>query len=234
MFMRAFYHESGMVVGNLWRGLRWLAAALAGLVLVYAVAGVVGGAMPVNREWRSPARGIRVWLIDNGVHTDLVLPADALGIDWRRIARPTDLADPRYGGWGWVAIGWGDRRFYLETPEWQDVRPATVLAAAVGSEHTVLHVAYSPEPRAGAHPHAVTLRPEEYRRLAGFVRGSFRIEQGRLRHWHGYDAFDAFYDARGHYSAIRTCNAWVGAALRAAGVRVGWWTPFPVTVMGWF
>jgi uncharacterized protein (TIGR02117 family) len=205
-------------------------AVLLLIVLAYAAAGLVGGAIPTNTGWREPPNGVRVWLIDNGIHTDLVLPADA----WRDLARPADLADPRYARWGWVAIGWGDRRFYLETPEWQDVRPATVVEAAIGSDRTVLHMAYIPEPALGSHARAIMLRPEEYRRLAAFVRTSFRVEQGGLRHWRGYDAFDAFYDARGHYDAIHTCNAWVGDALRASGVRVGWWTPFPATVMGWF
>ena len=52
--------------------------------------------------------------------------------------------------------------------------------------------------------------------------------------YRGYAGYDAFYTARGHYSAIRTCNAWTGDALRYAGVRIGRWTPFPVTVMRWF
>lgn len=222
------------IIRRIARALRFSAIALAALLLGYGAAGLVGGAIPANPGWRAPASGVRIWLIDNGVHTDLVLPADALGIDWRRLARPEDLGDPRFARWRWVAIGWGDRRFYLETPEWKDVRPATVLAAAIGSDHTVLHIAYMPEPAPGAHARTVLLRPGEYRRLAAFVRARFGIRQGRVRHWRGYDAFDAFYEARGRYDAIDTCNAWAGAALRAAGVRIGRWTPFATTVMQWF
>jgi uncharacterized protein (TIGR02117 family) len=77
----------------------------------------------------------------------------------------------------------------------------------------------------------IMLRPDDYRRLAAFIRASVRPGGG---HQHGYGPGDAFYDATGHYDAITTCNAWTGAALRAAGVRVGVWTPFPVTVMAWF
>jgi len=82
---------------------------------------------------------------------------------------------------------------------------------------------------------AITLRPEEYRRLADFVHKCFKKEGGeRPVHQYGYVANHSFYDAHGHYSAITTCNAWTGNALRHAGVRVGAWTPFPVTVLGWF
>ncbi|MEJ8631383.1 DUF2459 domain-containing protein [Sphingomonas sp. I4] len=38
---------------------------------------------------------------------------------------------------------------------------------------------------------------------------------------------------KGRYSAAHTCNNWTGNALAAAGVRMGWWTPFPWTVMRW-
>ena len=50
----------------------------------------------------------------------------------------------------------------------------------------------------------------------------------------GYFGYDAFYEGTGRYSAVRTCNSWTGAALAAAGIRVGAWTPFPVTVLWWF
>jgi len=110
--------------------------------------------------------------------------------------------------------------------------------AGIGSDRTVMHVDHVPEPRIDAGDgdiRAITLRPEEYRRLAEFVHKSFKNEGGeRPVHHYGYDVYDSFYDARGHYSAITTCNAWTGDALRHAGVRVGAWTPFPVTVLGWF
>jgi uncharacterized protein (TIGR02117 family) len=74
------------------------------------------------------------------------------------------------------------------------------------------------------------LRPEEYRRLTTFISASF-AKFGEMRS--GYARYDAFYPATGRYSAVRTCNAWTGEALRAAGVRIGRWTPFPSTVMRW-
>ena len=114
-----------------------------------------------------------------------------------------------------------------------------MAAAAIGSDRTVMHVDHVPPPRVGADSdgdvRAIILRPEEYRRLADFIRASFRSEGGlRPAHQYGYADYDSFYDANGHYNAITTCNSWTGNALRHAGVRVGAWTPFPVTVLGWF
>lgn len=217
---------------------RWLergAGALALLVMGYAAAGMVGGAIPANTRWTPPARGVRIYVESNGVHTGLVLPVIAAGVDWRGLLRPEDLADPRYAALSHVAIGWGERTFYLETATWADVRPMTVLSAAVGSDRTVMHVDHIRNPGTSDDSRAVVLRPEEYRRLAAFVRASFAAAPG-ARAWHrtGYTVNDAFYAATGRYDAVRTCNSWTGAALRHAGVRVGAWTPFPVTVLGWF
>lgn len=212
------------------RALTEVARAAVALLGAYAAAGLVGGAVPVNAGWRPPARGVTIWVEDNGIHTDLVLPKLAPGVDWRPFAPAADLRDPRYGGYGYLAVGWGERAFFLETPGWADVRPGTVLRAAIGSRATLLHVEHVPRPAPAADVRRIVLRPAEYRRLAAFLRAGLESR----RRWPGYAGNDVFYAARGRYSAVATCNAWTGAALAAAGVRIGRWTPFPVTVLGWF
>jgi len=197
----------------------------------YGVAGAIGGMIPTNSGSVRPAQGIPVIIESNGVHTGLVLPKVAAGVDWRDLMPARDLADPRYAGYDHVAIGWGDRKFYVETPTWADVRPMTMLWAALGSGQTVLHVEHVAAPKPGPDARVILLRPGEYRRLAAFIRASFAP-----RGWHrtGYGMDDAFYAATGRYDAIHTCNAWTGDGLRVAGVRVGAWTPFSATVLHWF
>lgn len=201
------------------------------MVAGYASAGLIGGSVPVNAGWRPPSQGVRIYIESNGVHTGIVVPKVAAGVDWRPIARPEHLADPRYAGYDHLSFGWGERDFYLGTPRWADLRIRTVLAAASGSSRTLVHVDHLPEPKPADDVRGVTLRPEEYRRLAAFIRATFAE---RARVYRGYGPYDAFYEARGRYSLVRTCNSWTGEALARAGVRVGRWTPFPVTVMEWF
>lgn len=220
-----------MNVAGVARVAKGAGVAIAALLLLYAAAGLVGGLLPANRDWRPPADGVTIWVEANGIHTGLVLPKVAAGIDWRSRVPAADLRDPRYGAYDHVVFGWGERTFYLETPTWADVRPRTVLAAGVGSDRTLMHVEHVPRPRAGWDVRPVVLRPTEYRALARSIAASFAP---RARALPGYGSSDVFYEARGRYDAISTCNAWTGATLRSAGVRVGAWTPFPVTVMRWF
>jgi uncharacterized protein (TIGR02117 family) len=209
----------------------WLGLALYG----YAAAGLIGGAIPSNADWRQPHDGVRVFVESNGVHVSIVMPKLAAGpgwrVDWRPLVPAAHLRDPRYGGYDHVAFGWGDADFYLNTPTWRDVRLGTVLAAAAGSERTVMHVAHGPAPAIGKDVRAIVLTADQYRRLADHIRTHFAA---RPAHQTGYGVNDVFYAADGRYSALRTCNAWAGDALRHAGVRVGAWTPFPATILWWF
>lgn len=202
--------------------------------VAYMVAGLIGGAIPANRGWVEPEQGIAVWVEDNGIHTGIVLPLVGGGEDWRDLISPYDARDPAYGRHSHVAFGWGDRDFYVNTPRWRDLRPMTVVNAAIGSDDTVMYVERIAEPRPAAHVRRVLLRPEEYARLTTFIRQSFDVgPSGVAGAQPGYADHDSFYTAKGRYTAFNTCNTWTGRALRTAGVRLGVWTPFSVTVMTW-
>jgi uncharacterized protein (TIGR02117 family) len=202
-----------------------LVGALVLVVLVYLAAAGLGAGVTANGG-RKPVRdGVRIYVADNGAHTDLILPAAA----FRDFARQEHLADPRYGAEPYLAFGWGNRDFYLHTAQWRDINLWRTAKALVGIGSTVLHVAHVPEPRAGGSVRAVVLSPAEYRRLVEHVRGT--VAAGPVVR--GYGPRDAFYSAKGGYSAINTCNEWTGRGLRKAGVRMGVWTPLPWGVMLW-
>lgn len=208
-----------------------IAASGTGVLLAYPAAGVVGGLIPSNAAWSPPVRGVTIYIESNGIHTGIVMPKRAAGVDWRGVFPARDLADPRYGRFDHVSVGWGQRDFYIGTPTWWDLKPSVVLAAALGSNRTLVHVDHVPQPAPDGEIRRLVVRPAEYRRLAAYVRAS--LMPGGERH-RGYFRYDVFYAAHGRYSAVHTCNAWVGDALRFAGIRIGAWTPFPGAVMRWF
>ena len=220
--------EIGHLLGRLARRVVLVVALAVG---GYATAGMIGGSIPANAGEVQPTEGIRIFIEDNGIHTGIVMPVAAAGVDWRGTFPARDLADPRYAGFDHVAVGWGDRAFYVETPTWSDINLLLILRAAIGSARTVLHVEHVSAPATGSTVRAIVLTPDQYRRLAAFVRNTLG-PSGKVAN--GYSADDVFYAARGTYSAVATCNEWTGRALRHAGVRIGAWTPFPITVMGWF
>ena len=219
-------------MARLWAFVELVIGAIVVVLLGYGAAGMIGGALPTNIGWQPPIDGVPIVVETNGVHTGIIVPMTAAGVDWRDIARPADIADPSLAARGYLAIGWGERAFYLGTPRWSDIRLSTTLHAATGSDETLVHIEHVSWPAPSEDQRIVMLRPEEYQRLDSFIRSS--MDGPNPAHRFGYDRHDAFYQGRGRYDAIRTCNTWTGDALRYAGVRIGAWTPFSVTVMGWF
>ena len=48
-------------------------------------------------------------------------PEQAAGVDWTDTFPARDLGEPRYAGWDHVAVGWGERDFFVGTPTWWDL-----------------------------------------------------------------------------------------------------------------
>ena len=210
--------------GRRWKGRR-LGLAVIALPALYLLAALVGSLVPVNRQWREPSRGIPIYLADNGIHVDIIMPAKAEGLDWAPLVPKSDFAapDPRAR---WVAFGSGEERVYLETPRWKDITPRTIWSALTGGNR-VMHVEWVGDPAYA--DYEIRLRPEEYRRLWAAVRSDFELDRSsRPRHidYPGYGRSDAFYRATGKASALRTCNSWAANRLRIAGVKTSLWPPF--------
>lgn len=203
---------------------KWVGRLLSLLLAIpaaYLVAALIGSLVPVNRGWSEPEQGTTVYLIANDIHTDIVMPINAGGLDWRRLFPMRDFAavDPNAS---FIAFGAGERHVYLETPRWRDVTARTLWSALAGGER-VLHVAYIEAP--STEVRAIRLRPEEYRRLWSAIRADLGGPPQRIDH-PGYGSSDAFYRSIGRANAIRTCNSWAADKLRLAGVRTSLWPPF--------
>lgn len=202
-----------------------LLTALLALPALYMIAALVGSLVPVNRGWTEPAQGTTVYLATNAIHTDLILPVKAQGLDWAPLLPNRDFAAPPAGA-AWVAFGSGEERVYLDTPTWWDITPRTIWSALTGGRR-VMHVEYVQSPFYAARQ--IHLRPEEYRRLWAAIRADFVLDPygrpKRIDH-PGYGPDDAFYRATGRANAVRTCNAVVARWLSLAGVETSVWPPF--------
>lgn len=192
---------------------------------IYLVAALIGSLVSVNRGWSEPARGTTVYIADNGIHADIIMPVSAQGLDWRPLIPRSDFAAPDADA-RWIAFGSGERRVYLNTPTWRDITPATIWSALAGGTR-LMHVEYVASPYYAARQ--IRLRPEEYRRLWAAIRADFALDaRGRPQRIDhpGYGRSDAFYEATGKANAVRTCNAVAARWLGLAGVKVSLWPPF--------
>ena len=205
---------------------KWFARLLSvvlALPALYLAAALIGSLIPVNRSWTEPAKGTTIYLADNGVHADIIMPVEAQGLDWSAFVSRSDMPSAQAQ---WIAFGSGEQRVYLNTPTWWDITPRTIWSALTGGKR-VMHVEYVANPAYAVRQ--IRLRPQEYRRLWAAIRTDFALDDRgrpqRIAH-PGYGPSDAFYHAVGKESALRTCNSSVANWLRLAGVKTSAWPAF--------
>lgn len=186
---------------------------------------------PANKNAEIGSTQFEAYVISNGVHVDFVFPVQSSITDWREIFPLEDFPVRPFSP-HWISIGWGDREFYLNTPEWKDLTFERAWGALSGSNRTLLHVSYFQKNQLSERAYKLDLSEESYRQLLGHVVKSLAIRENKaipVQHY-SYGSSDAFYEAMGSYNVLKTCNTWVGDGLEFAGYEVGAWTPFPSNV----
>ncbi|MGB7371279.1 DUF2459 domain-containing protein [Erythrobacter sp.] len=216
------------------RILRWVAAILLAPVILFALAAWIGSSIPRNGDWIEPdpsdGRTIPILIGHNGIHTEIVMPLVSPEMDWRPVFPARDIA-AAFRPYTHVAVSWGERAFFLETPEWSDLDPITAIDAMTGGEG-IVHVAHYVRPATSQDYRILHLRPSEYAALVRDI--AMQLDPAETREiLPGYDRYDVFYTARGRYHIGNTCNQWTGDRLAAAGIAIGQWTPMAGGVMKW-
>jgi uncharacterized protein (TIGR02117 family) len=219
------------VLKRIFRGFVRCCQLLVFLLVSYFLIAFIG-LIPVNNDFEPTVGGVEIMVTSSEIHADFVLPIRNETVDWTEHLLPSDFTGNIRGSTH-VALGWGNKEFYIETPTWADLKAATVIRALFTPSETCMHVNMWNEQDVPEGSRKTTISQEQYRGLVDYIRGSFRRDaDGRflLIAGRGYGSNDAFYHANGSYHALNTCNCWVGRGLRAAGVRTGWFTPLPNTV----
>lgn len=196
---------------------------------VYVLMALLLPFIPVNKDkdYTSP-NDLTVYIMSNGVHTDIVVPVKTVWMDWTRYIRytDTDLKDTTYP---YVGIGWGDKGFYLQTPTWADLKFATAFKAMTGLSSSAIHATFYKNIVPDSSTVAIHISKEDYKDLTKFITKRFDLDdKGNTIHIRsvndGYGDMDAFYEARGSYNLFYTCNTWSNNALKAAHQKAALWT----------
>lgn len=218
----------------------WRLGKLCGGLLLFYVCFLMLRFVPINNSYEpSPDEDrVTLYIRSNEIHTDFVLPVvhDETGIDWRTLFPHGhfrgDVRRDRY-----IAIGWGDRGFFVDTPTWADLKISTTLNAFFVPSEAVLHVEYLFDAKPGDYLHEFTVSREQYRELACFIESTVAAtdDEGAAKTAteKTYGPDDRFYLATGSYHLFNTCNQWTGRGLARAGVRTGIWTPLKSQVLVW-
>jgi uncharacterized protein (TIGR02117 family) len=200
------------------------------LVLLYLVVAVLFTVIPSNMFSMQPEKGIAIYIKSNGVHTDLVLPTENNFYNWNEKILLEDFA-PDTVDYQWTAFGWGDKGFYLDTPNWADLKISTAINAMIPPSPTAMHVSlYGNYIKENKLTKKIILTEEQYLILCQYVFNSFQKDKdGKfilIKNYHYSGANDNFYEAEGDYHLFNTCNNWANSALKTTGVKTALWAPF--------
>jgi uncharacterized protein (TIGR02117 family) len=224
--------ESGRVLRRLWRGLRVSALAFAVLVLAAGIA-ILAGALPYRSQVpASEGEPVAIYVVTNGFHTDIVVPTLSEAKDWRPLLQASPITRQSLDA-PWLAFGWGSQAAYTQLGTLADLSVGLVLRA-VAFDRSVVHVQPVAAILPGGDARRFTVTDAGYRRLVAHIERSLQsggdgspIALPDVTHGTG----DAFLRGRDRFWLLRSCNVWVGEALRKAGLPVGLWTPLAQSLM---
>lgn len=172
-------------------------------------------------------KNIQIFILSNGVHTDIVVPVKNSCYDWSKKVK-YEYTTAKDSIQKYLALGWGDRGFYLETPTWADLKFSTAFKATTGLSKSAMHCTYYKKMKLGGNCKSIQISEEEYKSLISYIENSFQLnnqEFVKIDTDAVYGKNDAFYEAKGSYSLFNTCNTWTNNALKAANQKAALWTP---------
>ncbi len=198
-----------------------------GLIIIYLSAAFILSRIAVNSKV-VPKDEITVFILTNGVHTDIVLPIKSDNIDWSQ-SIAFNNTNSKDSLMNFIAFGWGDKGFYLETPTWTDLKFSVAFNAAFGLGKSAMHTTFYKQMNESEHCKRISLSSSEYQLLVEYITSSFQKSASGevliINSNANYGANDAFYEGIGKYSLFHTCNTWANNGLKACNQKACLWTP---------
>ena len=193
--------------------------------LLYLLISLITSYIPLNASEANSSKNHTVYLHTNGVHLDIALAKSDL--DSLLLKDLQHRPQDRY-----FSFGWGDRNFYLNTPTWGDLTANNAITALFMTSETLIHLTRYANKRTDWTE--IKVNNAQLKSLNKYILESFQLGEGAAKTMlagKGYSFRDDFYEAVGSYSCFNTCNSWVNAAFKQAGIKASLWTPFDFALL---
>lgn len=193
--------------------------------IVYLLVSLLLSAITVDRIESNENGEKLIYLNTNGVHLDIVIPKEnsssslLKGIEY-------DQSD------NYLAFGWGDENFYINTPTWGDLTFKNAFNAMFLKSSTLVHLTRYRSKGSDWIP--IKVSESELKKLNAYLQQTFKTDENGQKiilKNQGYSAIDDFYKAKGSYSCFKTCNSWANSAFKESGLKACFWTPFDFGLM---
>lgn len=199
-----------------------------GFILLYFLITFILSKIKIGEEKNAPDN-VTVYIQTNGIHSDIVVPIITDQENWfSKVDFLNELSDTE--DYKYLAFGWGDKGFYLNTPSWAELKLSTALKATVGMSGSAVHATFYKEMIESETCKKIEISTEQYVRLSEYIHKSFQSNSAgdfiKIETKANKGETDAFYEANGRYSLFNTCNSWTNRSLKASGQKACLWTAF--------
>ncbi|MEO2018660.1 MAG: DUF2459 domain-containing protein, partial [Fuerstiella sp.] len=131
------------------------------LVVAFYFLVVLVGLIPVNNDFAAGQDSIVILVTSNPVHADVVLPIETSVVNWRDHF-PAECFSGETRSATHVAIGWGDKGFFLQTPTWNDLKMSTAANALFWPSESCLHVTMKSAVTTNENTRSVRISRQQY------------------------------------------------------------------------
>ncbi len=199
------------------------------LIIVYLLVAIVLALIPVNSDFQNKASETEIYISSNGVHTNIIVPSQSQAFNWNNLLKLNNNCK-------YIAFGWGDKEFYMNTPNWSDIKLSTAFKAAFLPTDAVLQIYCIDErPETSKNTIKINLSQNQLNQLNAYIYQSFvldgslnpiKIEPEKIS-----NSNLLYFEANGKYSLLFTCNNWTSRGLKKVGVKNSLWAPFDKSVL---
>ncbi len=195
-------------------------------LMLYGIAAFSFSKITVNSEADANEKEVTIYIKTNGVHTDIVVPLKNEVKDWTKVVK-LEKTKSKDTTMAYVAFGWGDKGFYLNTPQWSDLKYSTAFNAAFGLGDSAIHATFFRTINEDRDCIRIEISKANYQKLIDYIEDSFLMDSNQDPIFISattYGLNDSFYEAKGRYSLFHTCNTWANSALKSANLKAALWT----------
>ncbi|MEG4404706.1 TIGR02117 family protein [Microcoleus sp. MON2_D5] len=206
-----------------------------GIVILFLSAFLTIGYL-TPRKWGNysqPDCTISLYISNQGIHTEIIVPVKNEYFDWNQFLPLTEIGRDATSDYKYLSFGWGDRAFMLETSTSAIINPVTAFKALFLPTPSTVHVQRYRLPPQNIEIKCVKISGANYLKIINYFKDTFQLDAAgnKIKISYGYDNSDSFYEAKGSYSILRTCNDWTAEALQQADVNTPLWSTLSSAIM---
>ncbi len=166
-----------------------------------------------------------IYLNINGIHIDMVLPADVLNHNFKDQLNALSHIN-------FIAFGRGDCNFYLNIPQRANLTVPVAFRTLFPKSKSAVHVSFFSWKV--DFWKSLFIYNHQQKIIMNYFVKTFKIDALERFTYLGFDGYndcDSLYEANGSFTFFNSWNVWVKYALKLAEIRTAEWDPFDFGIL---